>query len=435
MVTPNLPYAYFKRSIPTISISGHDLNSNKLSFRTTIKHIDAGKNLTRSELIKRAVERGNHRLEALKSRLTAGTSPSAGALVQPGNGEYLMNLGIGTPPTYFSAIMDTGSDLIWTQCAPCLLCFSQPTAIFNPAKSSSYSKLSCTSKFCEALPSYACDKKNTCSYLYQYADYSYTEGSLASETFTFGTSKKGTSKVRNVAFGCGDINQGFGEGDGAGLVGLGRGPLSLISQLDEPQFSYCLTPMLESETSSLLLGSSANSLPYGPIRTTSLVKNPLQPSFYYMSLLGIIIGKTRLSIPPKTFALNADGTGGVIVDSGTTLFYLPTSAFNLVAAELAKEIKLEQVNLYNETGLTPCWKVPSKRTYSFPKFILHLNGTYIELFSENYLLEAYTGIQCLALAPSDSFTIFGNVAQQGYLVRYDLGGEKLSFVPTNCKGQ
>ncbi|KAL9261082.1 Aspartic proteinase nepenthesin-2-like protein [Drosera capensis] len=415
-----------------LSISGHDfihiddLRNNRLGFRTTIKHIDAGKNLTRSELIKRAVERGNFRNKCRQS----GTS-----LVKPGSFEYLMNVGMGTPTKYFSLVMDTGSDLNWVKCG-----ISTQEQTFNPANSSSYNTdVSCSSKFCNALPESYCSD-DICNYSYGYGDGSGSIGILAKETITFGTSKKGRcTRVKNVTFGCADDWPGFkGDINGEGLIGLGRGTLSLISQLQEPQFSYCLTPLLESETSSLFLGSYALFLPRGPVRKTPIVRNPSDSTSYYISILGIIIGRKRLDIPPETFALNPDGSGGVLVDSGTTLFYMPDSAYDLVEKELTELIKLEQYIPHNKTetaGLKPCWTIPSSGKYSFPKFILHLNGTYIELFTENYLYEAIPGVQCLAIAPSHgSLSIFGNVAQQGYLVRYDLAREEYTFVPTNCKG-
>ncbi|KAL9261083.1 Aspartic proteinase nepenthesin-1-like protein [Drosera capensis] len=195
-------------AVQTRSISGrdflhnHDLRNNWLGFRTTIKHIDAGKNLTRSEHIKRAVEQGNRRLETLKSRLTGAIS-GASFSVQLGGGEYLMNLGRETPPTYYSAVIDTGTDLIWTQCLPCQNCYALRTPIFNPANSSSYSHISCDNEFCYALPWPICDAYGYCSYINTYG----------------------------------------------GIVGLGRGALSLSSQLEEPRFSYCLAPILGSEPS------------------------------------------------------------------------------------------------------------------------------------------------------------------------------------------
>ena len=158
------------------------------------------------------------------------------APVYAGRGAYLLTLSIGTPPKSYPAVLYTGSDLIWTQCKPCSNCYNQPTPIFDPKQSSSFSFLSCTSNLCSALPSSSCHK-NTCIYAYSYGDNSFTKGFLASETFTFDD----LASINNIGFGCSEDNDGGGLDQASGLVGLGRGPLSLISQLDEPKFSYCLT--------------------------------------------------------------------------------------------------------------------------------------------------------------------------------------------------
>ncbi|KAF0905253.1 hypothetical protein E2562_003854 [Oryza meyeriana var. granulata] len=54
-------------------------------------------------------------------------------VVENGAVSYHMNLSTGTPPLTFPAIIDTGSDLIWTQCAPCTKCFKQLTLLFEPS--------------------------------------------------------------------------------------------------------------------------------------------------------------------------------------------------------------------------------------------------------------------------------------------------------------
>ncbi|KAL0291080.1 UNVERIFIED_CONTAM: Aspartic proteinase nepenthesin-1 [Sesamum angustifolium] len=219
---------------PAVSTSrnliGHQ--NVKTGFQVTLKHVDSGGNFTKFELLQRAMKRSRKRMERLYAMALAASDASIDAPVRAGNGEYLMDLSIGTPPMSYSAILDTGSDLIWTQCKPCKQCFNQPTPIFDPVKSSSFSKLSCSSDLCSVLPSSSCTG-GSCEYLYTYGDYSSTQGFMATETFTFGK-----VSVPKVGFGCGLDNEGGGFDQGGGLMGLGRGPLSLISQLDEPKFSY-----------------------------------------------------------------------------------------------------------------------------------------------------------------------------------------------------
>ncbi|KAI3462395.1 hypothetical protein Pfo_019058 [Paulownia fortunei] len=280
----------------------HDV---KMGFQVTLKHVDSGGNFTKFELLQRAMKRGRKRMERLYAMALAASDASLEAPIHAGNGEFLMELSIGTPPASYSAILDTGSDLIWTQCKPCKQCFNQPTPIFDPKKSSSFSKLSCSSDLCTALPMSSCSNGN-CEYLYTYGDYSSTQGVMATETFTFGK-----VSIPKVGFGCGLDNEGGGFNQGGGLVGLGRGPLSLVSQLDEPKFSYCLTSIDSTKTSTLLMGSlaSVNTTLGDSIKTTPLIKSPSSPSFYYLSLEG-----SRLvtpSCPSRNPLFHSKGMGQV----------------------------------------------------------------------------------------------------------------------------
>jgi hypothetical protein len=64
-------------------------------------------------------------------------------------GEYTMTLSVGTPPQLYSFIVDTGSDLVWLNCAPCAPCINQSNGYpFDPSSSSSFSDALCTDAAC-----------------------------------------------------------------------------------------------------------------------------------------------------------------------------------------------------------------------------------------------------------------------------------------------
>ncbi|KAK1421585.1 hypothetical protein QVD17_24045 [Tagetes erecta] len=433
---------------PTFSTSRRALHGRATSlpetaFRIPLKHVDSGKNLTKFERLQRGVKRGNHRLERLMhhmmmASLSVDSSTQLTSPVHAGNGEFLMNLAIGTPPETYSAIMDTGSDLIWTQCKPCTKCFNSPTPVFDPTKSSSFSKVSCSDSLCKALPTSDC-ASNRCEYMYAYGDYSSTQGFLATETFTFDE-----VAVHAIGFGCGEDNEGSGFNQGGGLVGLGRGPLSLVSQLKKPKFSYCLTSIndetssSENPTSTLVMGSlSMEKLNDTSVFTTPLIKNPSHPSFYYISLVGITVGDVDLPIKKSSFAIGSDGTGGMIIDSGTTITYLEDSAFELVKKEFVSQMKLN-VDSSDSSGLDLCFELPNEdgsgeTTIEIPKLVFHFDGASLDLAGENYMIgDTRSGLVCLAMGSSSGISIFGNIQQQNMMVVHDLDKETLSFVPTKC---
>ncbi|XP_010514086.1 PREDICTED: aspartic proteinase nepenthesin-1-like [Camelina sativa] len=420
-------------------------NLPRSGFRLSLQHVDSGKNLTKIQKIQRGINRGFHRLNRLGAVavLAVASNPddtnNIKAPTHGGSGEFLMELSIGNPAVKYSAIFDTGSDLIWTQCKPCTECFDQPTPIFDPEKSSSYSKVGCSSGLCNALPRSNCNQDNdACEYLYTYGDYSSTSGFLATETFTF---EEGNS-IPGIGFGCGVENEGDGFSQGSGLVGLGRGPLSLISELKETKFSYCLTSIGDSEaSSSLFIGSLASnivnktgaSLDGEVTKTMSLLRNPNQPSFYYLELQGITVGGKRLSVEKSNFELTEDGTGGMIIDSGTTITYLEESAFKELKEEFTSRMSLP-VDDSGSTGLDLCFKLPNvEKDIAVPKLIFHFKGADLELPGENYMVaDSSTGLLCLAMGSSNRMSIFGNVQQQNFNVLHDLEKETVSFVPTEC---
>lgn len=100
-----------------------------------------------SEIFVAAVKRGHERRDRLARHVLA-----AGRLFQTpvasGNGEYLVDISFGSPPQKSTAIVDTGSDLIWVQCLPCQSCYTANSAKFDPSKSSSYATVGCASNFC-----------------------------------------------------------------------------------------------------------------------------------------------------------------------------------------------------------------------------------------------------------------------------------------------
>ncbi|KAF8700455.1 hypothetical protein HU200_034395 [Digitaria exilis] len=370
-----------------------------------------------SRLVRDAVRRDMYR------RLAAsGDTVSAPVSKGPSSsGEYLMTLAIGTPPLSYPAIADTGSDLIWTQCAPCTdQCFQQPTPLYNPASSTTFST-------------------NNQTYNQTYGT-GWTAGIFASETFTFGSSPADQTSVPGITFGCSLASSNDFNGS-SGLVGLGRGSESLVTQLGAGKFSYCLTPFQDTtSTSTLLLGSSA-SLNDAGVGSTPFVTNPtMEPmnTYYYLDLTGISLDTTALSIPADAFALKADGTGGLIIDSGTTVTSLVDVAYQQVrAAVLSLVTTLPATDGSAATGLDLCFGPPSSTSPppAMPSMTFHFNGADMVIPGDSYMvLDPDSGLWCLAMRSltDGGPSILGNYQQQNIHILYDVGQQTLSFAPATC---
>jgi hypothetical protein len=291
--------------------------------------------LSHTERMAAAVKRSWARRDYISSRgrLTREAGDFESQVTQD-TGEYTMALSVGTPPQRFVVVMDTGSDLVWLNCMPCIQCINQPHGPpFDPSLSSSYSPASCVDNACTDFPNgqSSCAGTSSCEYFYAYGDGSSTTGDVAYETITVSNLDGSATPISHVTFGCGHNQTGDSFNGADGLVGLGQGSFSLPSQLQNIYsdiFSYCLVGAATSSASTFLFGSPEGviqGLVYTPIVTNSLI-----PTFYYVGMTGITVGGTQLDLPIGTFDIYLDGSGGVIMDSGTTLTYLNNDAYNAV---------------------------------------------------------------------------------------------------------
>jgi hypothetical protein len=412
--------------------------------RVALKHVDAGKQLSRSELIRRATVRSKARAAALSVVRNGGRRFSVqsdqqqhgGMPVRPsGDLEYVLDLTLGTPPQRVSALLDTGSGLIWTQCAPCGNCLPQPDPLYAPGESASYEPMRCSAQLCSDITHHSCHRPDTCTYRYAYGDGTTTMGVFATERFAFASSS-GEELSVPLGFGCGSMNVGS-LNNGSGIVGFGRDPLSLVSQLSIRRFSYCLTPYNSARRSTLQFGSLSDAAA-GPVQTTPLLRSPQNPTFYYVHLTGLTVGTRRLRIPESVFALQPDGSGGVIIDSGTALTLLPRAVVAEVVRAFRAQLRLPFANDGSpDDGV--CFLLPPalRRAPSqvpVPRMVFHFQGADLDLPQRNYVLDDNRrGRLCLLLADSgDEGSTMGNMVQQDMRVLYDLEAETLSFAPAQC---
>ncbi|KAB2048844.1 hypothetical protein ES319_A13G138000v1 [Gossypium barbadense] len=384
--------------------------------------------LTSSQILRKNALHSMDRLKHFQSLIDQSTIQSA---VTPNGGIYLINLSFGTPPVEYMAVADTGSDLIWIQCVPCpqSQCYPQGSPPFDPQASSTYKKIPCGSDSCQALPRYQCSNDvNDCQYLYRYGDKSFTRGILSTDTITFDDSNGQKTAFPTSIFGCGHNNLGKFRSPSAGLVGLGGGPLSLVSQIStqiDHRFSYCLVPLSASSSSKLLFGQEAIISRPGAVSTPLVSKAP--QTYYYLSLEGVSIGD-------KT-AQAGSSQGNIIIDSGTTLTYLESSFYSSLETIVKDAIGADPVQSPSES-FSLCYG--SETNINIPEMVFHFSGADLRLQPVNTFANFDDNLVCMLIAPTPSdlpLSIFGNFAQINLQVEYDLEKRTVSFVPTDCTNQ
>ncbi|PIN20357.1 Aspartyl protease [Handroanthus impetiginosus] len=362
--------------------------------------------------------------------------------VSLGSGEYQMDVFVGTPPKYFSLILDTGSDLNWIQCDPCYDCFEQKGPYYNPLKSSSFRNISCHDPRCNLVSSPAplTSRKNedqSCPCFYWYGDF-------ALETFMVNLMnasgrKSRFRKVENVMFGCGHWNKGLFHG-AAGVLGLGRVPLSFSSQLQPlygDSFSYCLVDRNSNTASKLVFGEDRDLINHPGLNFTKLVegKENLVNTFYYVQIKSVVVDGEELHIPEETWNMSTDGSGGVIIDSGTTLSYFADPAYKIIKEAFLKKVRGYEV-VKDFPIMDPCYKASKVDKLELPSFgFIFGDGAIWNFPVENYFIKLEPeNMICLALmgTPRSVLSIIGNYQQQNFHILYDTKRSRPGFVQRKC---
>ncbi|CAN1176515.1 Aspartic proteinase CDR1 [Linum perenne] len=251
--------------------------------------------------LKRSVNRLHHfsstTTNSILSAQSQVTPDNAQSQVTPNNGDYLMDISLGTPPVHILAIADTGSDIIWTQCKPCPTCYVQNAPLFDPASSSTYKTVPCSSKACSSLQNegaFCVENDPVCHYQVGYGDgQSHTEGDLA----------------------------------------------------------------------------------------------------------------------------------------GTTLTMLPTKFFSQLSNAVESQIVGGKKAEDPQGDLSLCYVGSSLKV---PRITVHFQGANVELPPSNVFIQVSDTMTCLAFQGSDNGSIYGNVAQQNFLIGYDIQKRTVSFKPTDC---
>eukprot|EP00253_Pinus_taeda_P027876 PITA_27876 len=360
-------------------------------------------------------EGDNARLNTIMGRLKNGStySPQSDNPIVPGNivgsKQYIVIVGIGTPPTRQLLVIDTANDMSWIQCEDCTQCYSQVYPIFNPNTSSSFKRITCTSDACinygnNPIP---CDDNELCAYQVTYSDLSTSIGDYSNDTLTLRS-----DSFEGFFFGCGHINAGSFNGT-SGLLGLGWGPVGFPNQTGSKfggLFSYCLPDFLFSNsTGSLSFGES--SIP-ATAAFTPFLRDPNFPSMYFVGLNGISVGGERLSISSATLAGN-----GTVVDSGTTITQLYKAAYDAVKTSFRNKTQhLPSAEPNWDSILDTCYNLSGYSDVNFPTITFHFannSDTTVSHKGMLYPLKDDGSQTCLAFAATqpgaeNNITIIGN---------------------------
>ncbi|KAH9603065.1 hypothetical protein KSS87_009472 [Heliosperma pusillum] len=293
----------------------------------------------------------------------------------------------------FALIVDTGSTVTYVPCNTCDQCGNHQNPKFQPDLSNTYHPVKCN-------PDCTCnDDNDQCIYETQYAEMSSSSGILGEDLITFGNLSE--LKPQRAVFGCENAETGDLYSQRAdGIMGLGRGELSIVDQLVEKgviddSFSLCYGGMDVGE-GAMVLGQV--SPPADMVFTHS---DSSRSEYYNIELKELHVAGKKLDIDPQVF----DGKYGTVLDSGTTYAYLPEAAFVAFKQAIMNELNgLKRIRgpdpNYNDICFSGAGSDISELSKTFPSVdMVFENGQKYLMSPENYLFKhsKVPGAYCLGV--------------------------------------
>ncbi|XP_026383269.1 aspartic proteinase CDR1-like [Papaver somniferum] len=374
---------------------------------------------------------------------------------------YVALVGIGTfdglpqPFKNYYLVVDSGSDLIWTQCQGAVSYFHQEDPLYPDLLSTSFQPLLCRDRhpFCDPRKCV----EGICAYEEEYLSGSVTSGLLAKEIFTVNSDNDGLQPFE-IIMGCGTKQEKFGPfiGQGfrsqkpdviAGILGMGSGPRSFINQLGpaaEGKFEYCLPAYTAGVASSTYLRFGLDvRLGVGEgqqqvYSSTPLFLQPDDPGVYFLHLEGISIGRNRLPFQRPDFEYKADtDRGGCVIDSGSPMTLMHRPIFDRVAESVEayfRDLDIHRVARrrgYFDLCFSP---KPTNVTY-YPSMTFHFQDADFVMDKSDTVFSIGDIDFCLGILKLDSDydVLFGAMQQARKRILHDVMGGTLSFAAEECQ--
>ncbi|CAN6889135.1 unnamed protein product [Brassica oleracea] len=379
------------------------------------------------------------------SRLLSAIDLPLGGDSQPeSTGLYFAKIGLGTPSRDYHVQVDTGSDILWVNCAGCISCPRKSDLVdltpYDSDASSTAKSVSCDDSFCSYVNQISqCQSGSTCKYIIQYGDQSSTSGHLVRDVVHLDlvTGNRQTGSTNGtIIFGCGSKQSGqLGESVSAvdGIMGFGQSNSSFISQLASQgkvkrTFAHCL----DNKNGGGIFAIGEVVSP--KVKTTPMLS---KSAHYSVNLNSIEVGNSVLQLSSGAFDSGDDK--GVIVDSGTTLVYLPTAVYNPLINEILASHP--ELNLHKVQDAFTCFRYTDNLDRFPPVTFQFDKSASLTVTPRDYLFQIQGDTWCLGwqtggLQTKDGgeLSILGDMALSNKLVVYDIENQVIGWTNHNCSG-
>ncbi|KAK7269058.1 hypothetical protein RIF29_21773 [Crotalaria pallida] len=365
------------------------------------------------------------------------------------SGLYFTKLGIGSPPKDYYVQVDTGSDILWVNCVDCMRCPKKSSigvelALYDPKASKTSALIYCDQEFCTNTydgPLPECKSDTPCPYSISYGDGSATKGNYVKDFLTFNRvdgNLHTAPQNSSIIFGCGSVQSGtLGSSTQEaldGILGFGQANSSVLSQLAasgkvKKIFSHCLDNIRGGGI--FAIGEVVDP----KVKTTPLV--PKMPH-YNVNLKDIEVDGDVLQLPTDIFD---SGNGkGTIIDSGTTLSYLPTMVYDQIMRKLLAQ--QPGLKLYLVEEQFTCFQYTGNVDSGFPVVKFHFEDSLtLKVYPHDYLFtyNEKADMWCIGWQKSvaqtkdgNDMTLLGDLVLSNKLVIYDLENMAIGWTDYNC---
>ncbi|XP_074310686.1 aspartic proteinase 36-like [Silene latifolia] len=361
-------------------------------------------------------------------------------------GLYFTKVKLGNPPQEYHVQVDTGSDVLWVNCVGCETCPKKSGLgitlnFYNPKSSSTADLINCEQKQCAMIYQgtlNGCEPNMLCQYEVTYGDGSTTSGYFVEDTFHFDQvsgSQQSATGNSSVVFGCGAKQSGqLSSNDEAldGIIGFGQAKSSVLSQLAaagkvRKSFSHCL----DNEYGGGIF--AIGQLVEPNLKTIPLI--PDQPH-YNVVMKSIEVAGDVLQLSTDFFGSDR----GAVIDSGTTLAYLPDDIYNMIVDKVLT--KRTDLKLHIVEDQFQCFEYSENIDDGFPNIIFSFEDSLnMTIYPHEYFfrLDESEDKWCLGWMNSGiqsrdgkDVTILGDIVLSNKLVYYDLENGTLGWTPYNC---
>ncbi|XP_052144682.1 aspartic proteinase 39-like isoform X1 [Oryza glaberrima] len=377
--------------------------------------------------------------------LAAIDLPLGGSGLATETGLYFTRIGIGTPAKRYYVQVDTGSDILWVNCVSCDGCPRKSNlgielTMYDPRGSQSGELVTCDQQFCVAnyggvLPS--CTSTSPCEYSISYGDGSSTAGFFVTDFLQYNqVSGDGQTTPANasISFGCGaKLGGDLGSSNLAldGILGFGQSNSSMLSQLAaagkvRKMFAHCLDTV-----------TGGGIFAIGNVVQPKVKTTPLVPDMphYNVILKGIDVGGTALGLPTNIF--DSGNSKGTIIDSGTTLAYVPEGVYKALFAMVFDKHQDISVQTLQDFS---CFQYSGSVDDGFPEVTFHFEGDVSLIVSpHDYLFQNGKNLYCMGFQnggvqtkDGKDMVLLGDLVLSNKLVLYDLENQAIGWADYNC---